>query len=96
MKWLESIYVQVNTGQHRDVRHHLKDLARQIMTSGQYPDLYSAEVFGHASLKGDHILTLTWYRQNMSWPGSALGLQIKEIMQHYGLTDHTIWYAVPL
>jgi hypothetical protein len=96
MKWLETISIQVNDRHHQDVRKHLKDLACQLLDSGRYPDLISIEVYGHASLRGDHILSLIWHREHMPQSGSALGIQIRAIMQHYGLTDHTTWYAIQL
>jgi hypothetical protein len=94
MQWLETIQVQTNIKQCMLVSNQLQMLIRELLNLKQEPGLLSVEAFCHSTVTGEHLLLMRWDSEDMPKEGSGLGLHIKEIMNHYGLVEHTFWLSL--
>jgi len=91
MAWMETLLIQTNIHQQTVVSEQLQGLVHDLPNRERASGLFSAEAFCHSAIAGGHLLLLRWESADMPREGSGLGLHIKEIMNQYGLVEHTIW-----
>jgi len=73
------------------VSKQLQRLIHDLLNQERAPGLLSAEAFCHPVLAGGQLFMMRWDSEEMPREGSGLGLHIKEIVNQYGLVEHTIW-----
>jgi len=91
MKWLETIFVQAGGGDEKNAENQLRELASTLPTNPDCSGLAEAEIYRHASIRGDFALQLLWKTNQPQSYGSPTGLGLKEVMKKYGLVDHKVW-----
>jgi hypothetical protein len=88
MKWLEFIRVQASGLPQKTVISRLLALKKDLENS---PGLSAADVYTHASVNCDFVISLLWYTDQPQSTGSRMGLNLSEALKKYGLVDHSVW-----
>lgn len=88
MKWLEIIKVQgAKTGYQNADTDLLEQLAHSTTSNG----LENAQVYAHASVADDLVITLKWDTDPPDATGSTMALNIIREFKRHGLVDHSVW-----
>jgi len=91
MKWLEFIRLQSAGAPEENVALRILSFAGDIANS---PGLTSPDVYAHATVNGDFVISFIWETDQPQPMGSSIGLNIKEELKKYGLVDHSVWIHI--
>jgi len=86
MKWLEVIKLQ-SAGDCQELQEKLLETVDAASRSG----VAEIKTYRHAVLENDFCVFLYWDSERLEKDGSALGLNLIQAFNKFGLIDHSVW-----
>ncbi|MCX5906008.1 MAG: hypothetical protein NTY64_02155 [Deltaproteobacteria bacterium] len=94
MKWIEVINLRT-AGQERTRR--LQEIIQELMFASLRVDgLTDIKIYNHAAVDTDLGIHLRWDSATIATDGSALAMQIADVLQDFGLVYSDVWVEQPV
>jgi hypothetical protein len=87
VKWLEIIKLR-RAGNGEEI---LGEFLGSLANSGQIGELIEIRTYRHASFESDLNVHLYWESERPEPNGSALGLRLAQVLEEFGLMNHSVW-----
>jgi len=88
MKWIEFIKVQTSANQDPSLDQALESLIKSIPLKNGLDKLTMGY---NGSFSSDFALFIFWETKKIDKSGSEIGLTIKQVLNNYGLVNHSVW-----
>ena len=88
MKWIEFIKVQTPGNQNQFLNQEMLKITCSLANKVGLIDVCFSH---HSSLLGDFALFLFWESDYKDASGSRTGLNVKRVLNKYGLVNHSVW-----